>query len=206
MKPHLPRRALSAHASPVALALTVALAAASIGCGPPRARSFAVILDEPEPARCLPAVPGDLADLDVFEDGWSPTWIIEDGSSVPDPVGGTLRVAPSEETGKAWFEGFDEPSNRTWNGVVFEGEVEDDHLEVASAGSYFAASSDPRTDAPSCDEPARFEAELVVTIDGPEVDGMLWRTEQRPLPSGDFACLAHLVCSREIRVTGVEDR
>lgn len=206
MKPHLPRRA--APASPLALAPAVALAltAASIGCDPPRARSFAVILDEPEPARCLPAVPGDPADLDVFDDGWTPTWTVDDDPGILDPVGGTLRVAPSDEGGTAWFEGFDDPPHRTWNNVVFEGEVAGDHLEVKSAGSYLPAASDPGSTASRCEELARFDAELVVTIDGPELDGMLWRKEQRPLASGELACLPHLVCSSEIRVTGVEDR
>lgn len=179
---------------------TAALAAAAIGCGPARARSFAVMLSEPSAPRCLPATPADGEGLEGVLEAWVAALLPEDDPAPTEPSGGSARLAPAEEAGLAWFEGFEGPSYSEWNGVVFEGAVHDDHLEVASAGS-----TRPDAEEAGCDEPLTYEASFVATIDGPRLDGLVRRTEQRALAADGSACAALLVCFRRVAVTGVEE-
>lgn len=174
-----------------------ALAAASIGCGSPRARSFAVKLSEASAPRCMPTLPEDADGFAAIVEAWLSGFIPVD-EAPPGPAGGSARLAPADEAGLAWFEGFEAAPYDGWNGVVFEGDVHDDYFDVSSEGA--GAASDP-----GCGGPLTFEASLVGTIDGTHLDGLVRRSEERFLPGGDSTCGVLAMCFRQIAVTGVEE-
>ena len=187
MTPHLSQRLL---------VLSAALAAAAFGCGPPRARSFAVRLSEPAASHCLPSLAGSSEGFAAVVEAWVSAFTPVD-EAPPEPAGGSARLAPADEAGLAWFEGFQGSPYDAWNGVVFEGDVHDDYLDVSIEGS--RAAEDP-----ACGEPLAFEASFVGTIDGTRLDGLVRRKEQQIFSGGDSACVL-AVCFRRIAVTGVEE-
>lgn len=183
-------------------ALAAALAAGcTAACGAPPARSFAVVLAEPQLLDCALVIPDAGVDVEnaaeIFASittSWRDRW----DAGLLRPAGGRLHVVRDGDGSLAWFEDLPPGQYSPWNGLVFEGEPHDDHVDAALSTGH-------DSHAEACGEVLDMESALLATIDGGEIDGRVRRTEYTYFASAASGCAAHVECARNIALAGAEE-
>jgi hypothetical protein len=174
--------------------------ACSGGCAAPGARTFAVVLEEPEYLDCAVEkvtadAPTDLA-ANYFSSvvtDWRWRW----DAGLLRPTGGRLNLVRHGDRMRAWLEGLAVGQYQLLTGIVFEGEPHDGYVDVD-----YVASHD--TEQEDCGELVDQQSELLATVDGGEIEGRIRRVEYAYFSSSSSACAAIVECARNIAVYGSE--
>lgn len=177
-----------------------ALAAAPLaGCGGPGTRSYAVVLAEPELLDCALVVPSDNVNVETAAQIFASVtteWRARWDAGLLRPAGGELHVVHEGEQALAWLGELPEGTYAAWNGVVFEGERHDDHVDADNVTTLV-------TNEDACGVLVTSENEMLATVDGAEIDGRIRRVQYWYVPSAASSCAGHVECARNIAMNGV---
>ena len=204
----MPFRRLSGAFLTAAMAATATLA----GCAPDRARSFAVVLEEPPNLECVPKLGSANIDLQGFFITLTQTptsWHDQYESGQLKPTGATLHGIKQGDgdAARAWFDPMQTGMFYRWNGVLFDGDLHDDYIDVSNVVSHDASASDsPYRPTQECGELTDVESDLLATIDGGSIVGRLRRTQYTYFADGDWLCASFVACSENVTITGEEER
>jgi hypothetical protein len=203
MQPSLSRR--------IWIGAGLAASAVVVGCAPPGARTFAVVLEEGSYLDCFPKRPPqpDIVSLQMFYMALAQaqlSWEARYEAGDFRPAGGTLHAVSEGSRSLAWFEGFQQSQYYPWNGIVFEGDPHDDYVDVTNTVSYDADASDPNDIQLDCGVLTESESNLLATIDGHSLEGRIHRIEYVYFGDATSACAAFFTCSRSLALTGAEEQ
>lgn len=184
--------------------LAALLSVFAAACGSEGARTFSVVLTEPQYLDCFPFVGADPAQspgVSQIFSNMNSSWNYANESGQLAPSGATLHLIVDGEERQAWLTDMRPGYYEAWRLPVFEGEELDGYVELSHKTTH-------ETGAGSLDECEVLtdnESVLLATIDGPNLSGRIRRTEYAYLYPYGPTCDAYVECVRNMEIVGSEE-